>query len=162
MSYDIIKSISIKKGRVFINAASSNVYPKHYYNSQCPSLTRILAEQGRGELDKTLFNEFRVGNFHGKSTLYAKAIIWQAASDDRADILDEQLLGLFTKAWNGKGRCHAVYLGVFTIIKVTSKSFRYSRDRVIPKIFKNRAQAEYYLGHYDDVSFVDSEMSKAA
>ena len=162
MSYDIIKSISIKNNKVFVCSASNNITPRTYYNSETPSLTKILVEEGRKRLDNVIFGEFRNGNFQGKSTPYAKAIIWQAASDDRADIPDEQLLGLLKKAWGDKAQCHAVYLTSYPIVSVSKKSFQYSLDSTMPKLFKNRAQAEYYLGHYDDVSFVDSEISEAA
>ncbi len=156
MSYDIIKSISIKKGQVFISAASSNVYPKTYYNSECTSLTKILAEEGRGGLDKVLFKEFRNGNFQGMSTLYAKALVWQnKRAEGEPKIEDELLLAAFKKEWHEKAPVYAFYQGD-AITNVGKRTFRYEYGKKRGKQFKNITQARYALRTFDtpNVAFV--------
>ena len=46
MSYEIVKSIVIKKDRVFSRMDSNNVYPKDFISMENPGLTRIYNEKG--------------------------------------------------------------------------------------------------------------------
>ncbi len=63
MSYDIIKSIKIKDGKVHINGAPSNVYPRYFEEFECPSLTKVLKEEGRQALEVVILGEYENGNF---------------------------------------------------------------------------------------------------
>jgi len=65
MSYSIIRSISVVKGKVYVNAASNNVCPHYYTREEIPSLTIILQEQGRDALDKEILYEYWGGMFQG-------------------------------------------------------------------------------------------------
>lgn len=66
MSYEIIKHIKIKDGKVFIKCASSNVYPKIYDECESQSLTKILAEQGEQALNIEILKEYENGNFQSR------------------------------------------------------------------------------------------------
>lgn len=46
MSYEIVKSIAIKKGKVFSRMSSNNVYPRDFTSQQHNYLTQILEEKG--------------------------------------------------------------------------------------------------------------------
>ena len=46
MSYDIVKSITIKKGKVFARMSSNNVYPRDFKSKEHKHLTHILTEEG--------------------------------------------------------------------------------------------------------------------
>ena len=74
MSYEIIKSIKVKDGRVFIKSASNNVYPRTAYESECKSLTDILAKQGQTALDIEIFREYVNGNFQGGANKYTRGL----------------------------------------------------------------------------------------
>ena len=49
MSYEKVRSIKIDEvaGEVFVTGASNNVRPLTYEKWECPSLSKILKEQGR-------------------------------------------------------------------------------------------------------------------
>lgn len=74
MSYDIITSIGIKSGKVFVSSYCSNITPKRASRWEAESLTKILQEKGKDELDRVILFEFWKGNFQGKSTKYGKFI----------------------------------------------------------------------------------------
>lgn len=74
MSYDIIRSISVKKDGVYITSASSNIYPRTYYREWCPRLSDLLLEQGREALDKAILRNYWGGAFHGGSNDYRRGV----------------------------------------------------------------------------------------
>lgn len=150
MSYDIIKSISIKNNQVFVTSASSNVVPKTYSPFHCTSLTEILVGEGRAALDRELFKEFRNGNFQGMSTHYAKAIAWQKMENIECD--DGELLAKFKKEWNKADACSARFNG-YIITSMRKRGFRYSyNENCVPKHFNNLTQAKYYLRGHDNIT----------
>lgn len=50
MSYEIVKSIVIKQGKVFSRMDSNNVYPKYFTSEENPGLTRMYNEGGKTKL----------------------------------------------------------------------------------------------------------------
>lgn len=145
MSHDIIKSISFKKGRVFVTAACSNIYPKNYVQCECPSLTKILVEDGRKQLDAVIFKEFRNGNFQGISTLYAKALNWQREQQEQGLSIDDgDLLARFKNAWDAKVPVSVFYDGA-GLVHVGSKRFTYSYNHNIGKQYQNITRAKFAL-----------------
>ena len=64
MSYSIIKGIKIENGKVRIKGAPNNVCPRTYEWEDCPSLTKILIEQGKDALDMELKNALPIA-IHG-------------------------------------------------------------------------------------------------
>ncbi len=74
MSYDIIKNIKIKDDRVFVKSAPNNVYPRTFYMEECPSLSKILQEQGKEALDLEIFKQFENGNFQRGNNKYTRAL----------------------------------------------------------------------------------------
>lgn len=152
MSYDIIKSITVnKENQVMVCSAASNVTPKTYHPFHATSLTRILKEQGRAELDRVIFTEFRKGNFQGMSTQYAKALVWQQVNN--TSFSDDVLLAEFKKAWNDNQPVEAFFQG-HKIHAVGRWSFRYRLDSSAPgMVFKNMAQARYMVRNFADITF---------
>lgn len=73
MSYSIIRSISVVKGKVYLNSAANNICPHWYIKEEIPSLTRILQEQGRDALDKEILHQYWGGMFKGGSNDYVRA-----------------------------------------------------------------------------------------
>tara|TARA_R110001606_G_scaffold399101_1_gene580734 strand:+ start:22224 stop:22715 length:492 start_codon:yes stop_codon:yes gene_type:complete len=160
MSYDIIKSISIVHGEVMVTSACSNVIPKTYSPFHCKSLTNILNEKGRSELDKVVFEEFRNGNFQGMSTPYAKALAWK--SQTGLECTDGKLLNKFKKAWNENQETYALFNG-YPVTSNTRRHLRYSYStESTPKYFKNMTQAQYHLSNHEKVTFHLKAASKTA
>ncbi len=54
MSYEIVKGISIKGGKVYLRSCSNNIYPKDFSSWECVSLSQILREEGKAELYKSI------------------------------------------------------------------------------------------------------------
>ena len=76
MSYDKIKSIRIdeKEGKVFLNVASSNVFPITFYKEEAPGFSRILKEEGREAVEIKILENYESGNFQQGSNKYTKAL----------------------------------------------------------------------------------------
>lgn len=66
MSYEIIKSIKIKDNKVFLKSASNNVYPRDFHEQECPSLSKILQDQGQQALELEIFKAYESGNFQSR------------------------------------------------------------------------------------------------
>ena len=64
MSHEIVKSISIKKDKVFINSADSSVRPLHYYKWECSTISDILVKEGREAALARIGRAFWDGEFH--------------------------------------------------------------------------------------------------
>lgn len=47
MSYDIVKSISIKKDKVFLTSADSSLRPLYFHQWECEPLSKMLREEGQ-------------------------------------------------------------------------------------------------------------------
>lgn len=75
MSYSIIKSIVVKDGKVILRASSNNVSPKDYDPWECPSLTKILAEEGQEAFDLEVFREYESGMFQGGNNKWTRALM---------------------------------------------------------------------------------------
>lgn len=74
MSYEIIKSIKVKEGKVFVSCASSNCWPRNFDEFESKSLTRILQEEGREALDVAILEQYENGNFQKGSNRYIRAL----------------------------------------------------------------------------------------
>jgi hypothetical protein len=74
MSYDIVKSIKVRDGKVYLKSASNNVYPHTYDEWECSSLTKILNEEGEEGLDVAILGDYEKGNFQGSGTKYVRLL----------------------------------------------------------------------------------------
>jgi len=75
MSYEIVKTIKVKDNEVSIKHASNNVYPKTFEYSNSESLSKILKEEGREELDIEILRTYEQGMFQaGSKNKYTKAL----------------------------------------------------------------------------------------
>lgn len=76
MSYEIIKGIRIEDGKLMIKSDSNNVSPRYFSWSECPSLTKLLKEQGKDALELEIFKQYVDGNFqaHGNKDKYTRAL----------------------------------------------------------------------------------------
>jgi len=77
MSYELIQGIRIKRDvkEVWLNAASNNVYPRHYRWEKSTSFTRILNEEdGERKVKAIILRLYWDGNFQeGVPNVYSKA-----------------------------------------------------------------------------------------
>jgi len=46
MSFEIVKGITLKNGKVFTRICSNNVYPQDFTSQENKYLTKILSEKG--------------------------------------------------------------------------------------------------------------------
>ena len=74
MSYEIIRSISCKNGKVIINSAESNVRPRSYVKYEYEELSKILQEKGREAVDVEILKRYENGDFQGGKNKYTKAL----------------------------------------------------------------------------------------
>lgn len=64
MSHEIVKSISIKKDKVFLTSADSSLRPLHFHRWECEGLSEILREKGRVALLASIGEDIWSGNLH--------------------------------------------------------------------------------------------------
>lgn len=67
MSYEIIKNIRVRDGKVFIVGSSNNIVPKDYSEWECHSLSKILQNGGKDALEVEILKAYECGNFQGRS-----------------------------------------------------------------------------------------------
>ena len=75
MSYEIVKSIVIKDGKVILRSSSNNVSPKYFDPWECTSLTRILQEQGQDALDIEIMRTYESGSFQRGDNKWTRALL---------------------------------------------------------------------------------------
>jgi len=64
MSFEIVKGITLKNGKVFTRICSNNVYPQDFTSQENKYLTKILSEKGLLSLYKLLIEGGLEGNLH--------------------------------------------------------------------------------------------------
>jgi len=75
LSYAIVKSITVKDGKVFVRSADNNVWPRDYDARECPSLTKVYEAGGREALDVDILASYEEGNFQpGTQNKYTRAL----------------------------------------------------------------------------------------
>lgn len=62
MSHEIVKSISIKDGKVYLTSADSSIRPLYFSRWECTPLSNILSEEGRDALYAKIGEEMWDGN----------------------------------------------------------------------------------------------------
>lgn len=107
MSYEIVKSITIKDNKVFSRMESNNVYPKTFLNEENPGLTKMYNEQGKmgmlvslvkGGLDRYLHFQ-RSGN---KLVRQLEVITYNLFEDEKCTNLRDNISNLEYKLWDFK------------------------------------------------------------
>lgn len=63
MSYDIVKSISIKDDKVYITSASNNVHPRTFERWECTAFSKLYQEGGLEKLLPAIAADVWAGNF---------------------------------------------------------------------------------------------------
>ena len=74
MSYEKVRSIKIKDGKVFINCASNNCRPLSYSEEEYPYFTKILNEKGLIAVEVELLKNYESGNLQDGINKYSKAL----------------------------------------------------------------------------------------
>jgi hypothetical protein len=76
MSYEIIRGLKIdtKNNRVMINSACSSMTPKTFEWFEATSLSTILREQGKEEIEKIFLENYWNGNFQQGNNAYNKTV----------------------------------------------------------------------------------------
>jgi hypothetical protein len=163
MSYEIIRSIKIKDGQVFIKGAPNNVYPRDYEEFECPSLTKILKDEGQEKLDIEILKEFESGNFQGSIGKYTRPLAilrhlpeyadfdWRQNGPgyERAEInrktpaFDELLKKVLSmKTPREKYIIKKDYFGRVLYLRSARRSARWTDDKTRAKVFHYAADAE--------------------
>lgn len=99
MSYTKIKNISIKKDKVTITAAESNIFPINYYTYESKWGTDLLRQNKYEQLIGEIVMDFLDGNFHSTNDKANRKFLY-ALTLNRAEIdrLQEIRWG-----WNAEG-----------------------------------------------------------
>lgn len=77
MSYEIIKSVVIKDGKVVFRASSNNVSPRRYDPEEYPYFTKIYQDKGVASLELEIFKQYETGSFQtypGVINKYTRAL----------------------------------------------------------------------------------------
>lgn len=77
MSYEIIKSIVIKDGKVIFRASSNNISPRRYDPEEYPYFTRIYQDKGLAAMKLEVFKQYETGSFKaypGIANKYTRAL----------------------------------------------------------------------------------------
>ena len=76
MSYEKIKSIKIdeKENKVFITCASSNVFPLYYKKHEFKTLSKLLEEKGKQEVEIRILKLYEEGSFQQGKNKYSNAL----------------------------------------------------------------------------------------
>ena len=151
MSYEIVKSITIKEDKVFSRMESNNVSPKAFLNEENPGLTKMYNEQGKmgmlinlveGGLDGYL--EFqRSGN---KLVRQLETITYNLLEDEKYTDLSEKLHKLEYKLLeikqdtkekeNYKKECNEYRNKIHNYVDIKVREFFYPK-LIIPYSIKN-------------------------
>jgi len=74
MSYNIVRGIKVQEGKVLVDSASNNVYPRDYGYEVSSYFTKILQEKGQDALDVSILEAYEQGNFQGGCNKYTRAL----------------------------------------------------------------------------------------
>lgn len=87
MSYEIVKSIDIKKDKVYIRQCSNNVTPKHFFKNEHYGLTKIFQKKGRNGVIKQVLKWALDGSYKFEPSNNLARVIKQTV--DQARELEE-------------------------------------------------------------------------
>lgn len=83
MSYQIIKELKIQDGKVFINCASNNVYPRNFSLREDTFLTEMLKNEGEQAVNLEILRLYENGVFQtGNPNKWSKAINRLSKTDE--------------------------------------------------------------------------------
>ena len=74
MSYERVRSITVREGRVYWRAFSNNCFPKDYSARECVGLTHVLRNEGKAGLDLAILKHYENGTFQGGRNRWSRAI----------------------------------------------------------------------------------------
>lgn len=75
MSYEIVKSIVVRDGKVIIKSDSNNVRPRDFHEWECSTLTSLYQRSGREALDIEILKCYENGTFQeGNKNRYTRAL----------------------------------------------------------------------------------------
>jgi hypothetical protein len=170
MSYDIVKSIVIKDGKVFARAACNNVSPRHYEPWESACFTKILQEQGEEALDVEILKDYENGNFRpypGTSNKYTRALdalrampdyalfSWHTSGEEYNLACERRKSEAFTDLLK-KALRHKEPRGRFVIQNPYSSMYLRKRgpktarwvDKEVATVFTSRTDAEKYKARF--------------
>ena len=159
MSYDIIKSIKFRDGKVMVKSSSNNVYPHTFNEYESKSLSTILQEQGKDAVEIVILKEYENGNFQRGGSKYLRALSvlrhfpeyekfdWRNNDDDelddrrKSDEFNALLLrALKTRLPKDKFILIKEY-GLY-LRKTTKRYAKWTSDKTKAKIFRFAVDAE--------------------
>lgn len=176
MSYEKVRSISIKDNKVFINCASNNCRPLDYRNEEYPYFTKILQEKGKQELDISLLKSYEEGNLQEGKNKYTQALkvlyyfyfeeykkfSWRNNGEDyeRAKLLREtqDFKDLLIKCLNYKFSKQKYLLTKnsygtkFYALKTTTRHLFYTENKEKAKLFDFEREAQAVKSCYNNAN----------
>lgn len=111
MSFEIVKGISIKKGKVFTRMCSNNVYPYEFKSEENKYLTQVLKENGLISLYKLLVEGGLEGNLHFRRSSGSRIVkhldyaVKSLEKDKEYISLRKKVSELENKLWGFKEDC---------------------------------------------------------
>ena len=111
MSFEIVKGISIKKGKVFTRMCSNNVYPYEFKSEENKYLTQVLTENGLISLYKLLVEGGLEGNLHFRRSSGSRIVkhldyaVKSLEKDKEYISLRNKVSELEHKLWGYKEEC---------------------------------------------------------
>lgn len=164
MSYEIVKQIKVKDGKVYLKSCSNNVWPKDWNNRhawECSSLTEVLQKQGKEALEVEILGEFESGNFQGPIIKYnkAKSILlrmpeyaeynWRNGLDNREKRDSQGFRDLLKKALNSKLPTYKYIItkpyydgAIVYLSKITRRTAQWSRNKEESKVYAYQDQCD--------------------
>jgi len=168
MSYEIVKSIKIQDGKVFLHSTANNVQPYDWRTWECTYFSNILQNEGQEALDKTILIEYWNGNMQRSNNNYQKAVdtfdnsvynytytsiysdelskldkeLAITESEKRINEVKEKLYQHYINFINRKKEKWYVKYQSYYLHKVTSTRFKFSPHKREAKIFDSRLLAE--------------------
>lgn len=167
MGYTKIKSITIKKNKVYITGADSNISPITYTKEESFSLSDLLAQEGREELDKHILYRYLIGMYHGvgRRNNYDKTIRVNdiqfnysevSENDNARQVLLDQLYALYIKFKKRDKVDHVIYDNISNVYvtKLTANYIYNSALKKDAKVFSSYEDAKSYGLSLDRTQYV--------
>ena len=164
MSYAIVQGLKIdtKNNKVFLTAASNNVYPKNFEKHESLSLSEILREKGEVELKKEILVQYWNGNFQKSGNIYEKSMMlidkkkynWNDYRSNDTDLRNALYQAYLDYINRDKG--HFVVKtkdANHFVVSVTTKRYRYAYNINQAKVFNSCEEAKWAMRAYSATSF---------
>lgn len=166
MSYEIVRSIKVRDGKVYLKSSANNVSPRTFREWECTSLSAYLANHGQDALEAEILEQFESGVFQGPIARYNNALAilrkmpeyaqynWHNGWGKESEQITENRKSpafreLVKKALNSKlpknkfiiSKPYYEYKPVY-LWKITRKAAKWTHDKEKAKVFRYEEDAK--------------------